>query len=112
MVIVDESRDDCVKIIEDIFQKLKNIRDVFLHIYFIGRGVSTVIPKIKEVLLSNLSIPVRLYIFQNIEDLLKAFDLDSRECSEMSVHLVSSGNYEEVVFKYLKEKGISEINIC
>ncbi len=112
VLILDEDREDSVKYFEDVFNRLKNLRDITLIVYFIGRGISTVIPRVKEILLSNLNVSIRLYIFNNVDELAKSLCKDLSECIDKTIYIVSGSNHREVVLKSLKEAGISEINIC
>jgi len=112
VLVLDLSRDDSVKVFHEIFEKLKGIRGAFLLAYFIDTGVSNLIPKVKEALLSNLSVPVRIYLSNNYQDIMKALERDLSECVEVSAYLVTSRNYGEQILKMLKERGVGEITIC
>ncbi len=112
VLVLDLSREDSVKMFHEIFEKLKGLRYALLLAYFIDTGVSNLIPKIKEALLSNLSVPVRIYLSNNYEDIMKALLRDISECAETSAYLVTNRNYGEQILKILKERGVGEINLC
>ncbi len=112
VLVLDLSREDSVKVFHEIFEKLKSLRGTILLAYFIDTGVSNLIPKVKEALLSNLSVPVRIYLSNNYQDIVKAMERDLSECVEVSAYLVTSRNYGEQILKMLKERGVGEISIC
>ncbi len=114
VVITDEECERAEKKLVEIIEKLRQIKSSYLYILVKGRGVLTTIPRVREALLSNLSVGIRLYVFSSYDELEKVLDACLRELEKINQAYVitDDAKLKDSALRVLNKLGIHEVSIC
>ncbi|GEM_PF-6219261 len=114
IVIADEKCDRLEKKLIEIIEKLRQVKSSYLYIIIRGAGVISTIPRVREALLSNLNVGIRLYIFNSCQELEKILDTSVRELGKVDqVYLiVDDSGLRDSALRVLNKLGIHEVSLC
>ncbi len=114
LVITDDSCERASTKLIELIEKLRQVKSARLYILIRGQGVSTVIPRVREALLSNLSTGIRLYIFSNADELQKLVDDCVKELGRVdhAYVIIDDDSLRDSTLRILNRYGINDVSIC
>ena len=114
IVIGEENHEAFPKRVEDLLVKLRGKSGTRLVILSLGKSIETTIQKLRDALLANVSVPVRLYLARSLDELkiLISKILSDLGLERATVFLCLEDNVKGNVISLLDNRVVARVESC